>query len=197
MKAQDTFSSPSMAALLLFSRCCFPYTSTTGDTSISTLLCAFVVLLSSVFADACYPGTFSSLPDRAAGFAENPNIAAFVLVLLCSCLVDFQRRRLKSHVLMALTSLGVLTTLSRGGGILLAVLFSCTMRTGSSVWIVIGRYKYYGMQRLSSFWRRLCWRQACSSCGEPRCSRCHFNLDWGCSPALRNWFRQMKTESVC
>jgi O-antigen ligase len=88
------------------------------------LLCAFVVLLSSVFVDACYPATFSLQPDRAAGFAENANTAAFVLVLLCSCLVDFERRRLKSHVLMALTSLGVLTTLSRGGGILLALLFA-------------------------------------------------------------------------
>lgn len=88
------------------------------------LLCAFVVLLASVFVDAYYPGTFTLVPDRAAGFAENPNTAAFVLVLLCSCLVDFQRQRLRNLVLMALTSLGVLVTLSRGGGILLGLLFA-------------------------------------------------------------------------
>jgi O-antigen ligase len=88
------------------------------------VLSAFVVLLASIFWDAYFPGTFTLVPDRAAGFAENPNTAAFVLVLMCCCLVDFQQLRVGNLVVIALTSLGVLATMSRGGGVLLALLFA-------------------------------------------------------------------------
>ena len=88
------------------------------------ILCALLVLLSSVLFDAYYPGTFSIVPDRAAGFAENPNTAAFVLVLLCSCIIDFHQFRARDIAVLTLTGIGVFTTLSRGGAILLAFAFA-------------------------------------------------------------------------
>jgi O-antigen ligase len=87
------------------------------------VLFAFAVFLSSVFWDAYVPGTFTLVPDRAAGLAQNPNVSAFVLVVLCCCLVDFERHHVGNLVVIALTSLGVLATMSRGGGLLLSMLF--------------------------------------------------------------------------
>lgn len=88
------------------------------------VLCGFAVLLASVAVDVYRPGTFSPIPDRAAGFAENPNTAAFVLLLFCAFLLDFHRLRRRDIVVITLTSAGVLTTLSRGGGVLLAFLLA-------------------------------------------------------------------------
>ena len=87
------------------------------------VMCAFVVFLGSIFVDAYYPGTFSLVLDRAAGFGDNPNTAGFVLVLLCCCVVNFAEEQPKNLVVIALTSLGVLVTLSRGAFILLSVVF--------------------------------------------------------------------------
>jgi len=82
------------------------------------LVTAFLVLAGSVLYDALYPGTFSIVPDRAAGFAENPNTAAFILMLLCAAIVDFDRFRLGDCVVWALAAVAVFLTLSRGGAIL-------------------------------------------------------------------------------
>lgn len=82
------------------------------------LLGAFVVFAGSVLYDALYPGTFSLVPDRAAGFAENPNQAAFILVLLCASIVDLDRFRVGDCAVWAVTAVGVFLTLSRGGAIL-------------------------------------------------------------------------------
>ncbi len=56
------------------------------------LLIAFVLAAASVFVDVLRPGTFSILPDRAAGFARNPNGGAFLLIALC-CFADRFRSR--------------------------------------------------------------------------------------------------------
>jgi O-Antigen ligase len=86
------------------------------------VLCGFAVFLASVAVDAYRPGTLSPIPDRAAGFGQNPNITAFVLLLLCASVIDFHRPRPRDVVVITLTSAGVLTTLSRGGGVLLVFL---------------------------------------------------------------------------
>lgn len=86
------------------------------------VLCGFAVLLASVAVDAYRPGTFSPIPNRASGFAQNPNTAAFGLVLLCTVLIDFHRIRPRDIVVITLTSVGILTTFSRAGGVLLAAL---------------------------------------------------------------------------
>jgi O-antigen ligase len=90
--------------------------------SFRVYLCgAFAALACSVLYDALYPGTFSIVPDRAAGFAENPNTAAFILMMLSSAIVDLDRFRLSDCVVWALTAVAVFLTLSRGG----AILFFC------------------------------------------------------------------------
>jgi len=83
---------------------------------------ALVALMGSVFYDAIHPGTFSVVDTRAAGFPTNPNVTAFVLVALCCVIVDFERIDPIGLIALALTSVGVLATLSRGGMIMLAVL---------------------------------------------------------------------------
>jgi O-antigen ligase len=95
-----------------------------------------VVFAGSVVYDALYPGTFSLVPDRAAGFAENPNTAAFILVLLCVSIVDLDRFRVGDCAAWALTAVGVFLTLSRGGIILFLCAFGYyayrTLRTNTA-----------------------------------------------------------------
>jgi O-antigen ligase len=86
---------------------------------------AFVLAAGSVFVDVIRPATFSILPDRAAGFARNPNGGGFLLVALCSALIVFDRVRGIDLAVLAVTALGVIATLSRGGAILLAFVVCC------------------------------------------------------------------------
>jgi O-antigen ligase len=89
------------------------------------LAVAFVLAAGSVFVDVIRPATFSILPDRAAGFARNPNGAGFLLVTLCCALIVFDRVRGIDLAVLAVTALGVIATLSRGGAILLAFVVCC------------------------------------------------------------------------
>jgi O-antigen ligase len=89
------------------------------------LAVAFVLAAGSVFVDVIRPATFSILPDRAAGFARNPNGAGFQLVTLCCALIAFDRVRAIDLTVLAMTALGVIATLSRGGAILLAFVVCC------------------------------------------------------------------------
>ena len=86
---------------------------------------AFVLAAGSVFVDVIRPATFSILPDRAAGFARNPNGAGFLLVALCCALIVFDRVRGLDLAVLGVTALGVIATLSRGGAILLAFVICC------------------------------------------------------------------------
>jgi O-antigen ligase len=89
------------------------------------LTVAFVLAAGSVFVDVIRPATFSILADRAAGFARNPNTAGFLLVSLCCSLIVFDRVRGIDLAVLAVTALGVIATLSRGGTILLAFVVCC------------------------------------------------------------------------
>ena len=89
------------------------------------LMLAFVIAAASVFIDVIKPGTFSIVPDRAAGFARNPNGAGFLLVTMCCALIVFDRVRGIDLVVLAVTALGVIATLSRGGMVLLAFVICC------------------------------------------------------------------------
>lgn len=89
------------------------------------LAVAFVLAAGSVFVDVIRPGTFSILPDRAAGFARNPNTASFLLIALCTSLIVFDRVRGFDLAVLGVTALAVLATLSRGGAILLAFVVAC------------------------------------------------------------------------
>ena len=85
----------------------------------------FALAAGSVFVDVIRPATFSMLPDRAAGFAINPNGAGFLLVTLCCALIAFDRVRGIDLIVLGVTTLGVIATLSRGGIILLAFVICC------------------------------------------------------------------------
>jgi len=101
---------------------------------------ALLALIGSVFYDAIHPGTFSAVDTRAAGFPENPNVTAFVLLTLCCLVVDFERIDPLGLISLLLTSVGVLATLSRGGMIMLAFLIV-------SYVIVVARQKGRGRVR--------------------------------------------------
>jgi len=89
------------------------------------LLVAFALAAGSIFVDVINPATFSPQPDRAAGFAMNPNGAAFLLVSLCCALIVFDRVRTTDLIVIGVTALGVLATWSRGGFVLLAFVVGC------------------------------------------------------------------------
>jgi len=86
---------------------------------------AFLILLGSIGVDVVQPGTFSMVEFRAAGFATNPNVAAFVLVSLCCAMISFDQVRVIDLGAVLLTGLGVLATLSRAGALLFAFLLAC------------------------------------------------------------------------
>jgi len=129
------------------------------------LLIAFVLAATSVFVDVLRPGTFSILPDRAAGFARNPNAGAFLLIALCSSLIVFDRVRGLDLVVLGVTALGVLATLSRGGALLLAFVVCCytpcvvrsaarrgvrVLVTRVAALLLLGAGTYFGITRLIS-----------------------------------------------
>ena len=95
------------------------------------LFVAFAITVGSILTDVLQPGTFSMLPDRAAGFARNPNGGGFLVVALCTALVSFERIRAIDLLVLAATTGAVVATLSRGAVILL--LFVATCYAGSVV----------------------------------------------------------------
>ena len=83
-------------------------------------------LLASLVFDLLYPGTFSTVISRAAGFPENSNMAALTLVMLASAALRYGARgaRLGDISVLSLTGLGVFVTLSRSGILVYFVLLS-------------------------------------------------------------------------
>src|SRR5439155_17883923 len=79
----------------------------------------------SIYIDAAYPQTFGKLATRPAGFEENANNAAAIAVFLVIASVDWKRSRARDMLLWLIAGSAVLATLSRGGMIMLAVVFVC------------------------------------------------------------------------
>jgi O-antigen ligase len=77
----------------------------------------------SIFIDVFFPQTFSRLATRPAGFDGNPNHAAMIVVILAIATVEWTRSRAADMLLWFIAGLAVAATLSRGGMILLAVVF--------------------------------------------------------------------------
>lgn len=82
----------------------------------------FAALLFTTLWDVLQPGTFSQQMGRAAGLAQNANFSAALLVTACAGLMRPRRLRRRDWILLAVTAVGVLATLSRGGTVLLGVL---------------------------------------------------------------------------
>jgi O-antigen ligase len=81
---------------------------------------SFFGLASAVFFDLFSLGEFSGVPGRAAGFAENPNIAAGLLIALAICSVDWTEQRLLDLPVWLVAGAGVFVTFSRAGIVLYA-----------------------------------------------------------------------------
>lgn len=80
------------------------------------------VLVATVMVDVVLPGTFTKRATRAAGLPEDPNFAAFLLVLAAALLVASALSRRESVFRLVLTGCAVAVTLSRGGLVLFGLL---------------------------------------------------------------------------
>ncbi|MCB1055664.1 MAG: O-antigen ligase family protein, partial [Acidobacteria bacterium] len=83
---------------------------------------SYAALLVTTLWDVLQPGTFSQQMGRAAGLAQNANFSAALLVAACAGLIRPRHLRRRDWILLALTAVGVLATLSRGGAVLFGVL---------------------------------------------------------------------------
>ena len=105
-------------------------------------LCALVV---SILIDARYPGTFSILNTRAAGFGVNPNIGAAMAALLLVGVLDWKRPNLSVMTCgwCLVAFIGVFLTLSRSGILVLGIVGMlyvrlCVRRNGAGTVVVLG-----------------------------------------------------------
>ncbi len=89
------------------------------------LFAAFVVTVGSILTDVWRPGTFSIIPERAAGFTRNPNGGGFLVVAICTTLLSFERIRFLDLFLLVATTGAVVATQSRGAMLLMAFVSIC------------------------------------------------------------------------
>ena len=89
------------------------------------LFTAFAVTVGGILWDVVHPGTFSILPDRAAGFARNPNGGGFLVIALSVGLLSFERVRLFDLLVLVATTAAAIATLSRGAMLLVAFVTMC------------------------------------------------------------------------
>lgn len=82
-----------------------------------SLTLGLAILLGSIWYDVNYPGTFSSEPNRAAGFPGNSNYSALVTVMLCAAALDYSRLRpiWIDAVVLLMGFLAMTFTMSRSG----------------------------------------------------------------------------------
>jgi O-antigen ligase len=85
---------------------------------------AALTLATTILWDAFAPGTFSVDAGRAAGFAMNANVASFVLMLLVSASIVYDRVRVVDALLLAVALCAIFFTFSRGGLLLFGVVAS-------------------------------------------------------------------------
>ncbi len=78
---------------------------------------ALALLVLSIIADAVSPGTFSAVPNRAAGFGINPNTGGALVALMTLALLNWKNPgfTLAALATVAISGMGVFLTLSRSG----------------------------------------------------------------------------------
>jgi hypothetical protein len=76
---------------------------------------ALIVAAGSMVVDLVTPGAFSTVMQRAAGFAENANYAAYIVLMHCIVLLRWRSFSVADGVVLVFAGLGVLVTLSRSG----------------------------------------------------------------------------------
>jgi hypothetical protein len=109
----------------------------------TVLLPALLVMLATMYADFLKPGTFSVDGYRAAGVAQNSNVAGFTVLLITTASLTYERVRLRDLVLLAACGTAVAWTSSRAAILVFGVLvlfwgqrsFALGTRRGRSRWI--------------------------------------------------------------
>lgn len=76
---------------------------------------SFSGLIATILFDIFFTGGFSTLTSRAAGFAENPNASAILLIALAICSIDWRRPDFLNSIVWFAAGIGVFATLSRSG----------------------------------------------------------------------------------
>ena len=100
------------------------------------VIVGLLTILGSIWYEVQNPGTFSSVPSRAAGFPGNSNWGALATVMICSVALSYREGRARSLdlVLFAITGLGLYFTLSRSGTLNFVLLMgffgACSVLTG-------------------------------------------------------------------
>lgn len=77
----------------------------------------FIILLgtcASIWTDIIFPGTFSVLETRAAGFAGNSNWGGRVIIFLAIASIQWEKNNLGNLMILAISGLAVFATLSVG-----------------------------------------------------------------------------------
>ena len=98
---------------------------------------AFLLYCCTVFTDVLWPGTFTLLAYRAAGLAVDPNVGAFMILILGAPLLAYRRFSSWSLAVLFIAGFAVFMTLSRSGLLGYAILFAAF--SSWTVWTVRGR----------------------------------------------------------
>lgn len=101
------------------------------------LWAALLFYCCTVFLDVLRPATFTLLEYRAAGLAVDPNVGAFMVLILAAPLLSYRRFNWGSLVALYVAGLAVFMTLSRSGLSGYAVLFAAYLAW--TLWTARGR----------------------------------------------------------
>lgn len=114
----------------------------------NVLLPAMVLMIVTMYADFREPGTFSVDGYRAAGVAQNSNVAGFVLVLITAASLTYQRVLLRDLVLLAACGMGVAWTSSRAAILIFGVAVLFWAMRSFSLGTLKGRAPWLGVATL-------------------------------------------------
>lgn len=114
----------------------------------NVLLPAMVLMIVTMYADFREPGTFSVDGYRAAGVAQNSNVAGFVLVLITAASLTYQRVLLRDLVLLAACGMGVAWTSSRAAILVFGVIVLFWAMRSFSRGTLKGRAPWLGVATL-------------------------------------------------
>lgn len=114
----------------------------------NVLLPAMVVMVTTMYADFREPGTFSVDGYRAAGVAQNSNVAGFIVVLITAASLTYERVRLRDVVLLAACGMGVAWTSSRAAILVFGVVVLFWAQRSFSLGTLKGRAPWLGAATL-------------------------------------------------
>jgi O-antigen ligase len=101
------------------------------------LALTILALGASILYDAFFPGTFSTIDSRPAGFAMNANAAALLSIAALVILVDYHKIRTVDLLMIIFVLISTILTLSRGGLLLcivaMVIYFSYHSRQSSAL----------------------------------------------------------------